>query len=67
MGKRNALVVLSSDEEVDRSSRRRCRKSKLSSTVPRTNPRRSKKARVSGPASGLPKESSNWDEVLRVI
>lgn len=66
MGKRNTLVVLSSDEEGDRSlsSNRRCAKSKSSLTVPRTNPKRSKKA--CGPSStrNLSKESSNWDEVI---
>lgn len=60
------MVVLSSDEEGDRSlgSNRRCTNSKLSSTVPRINPRRSKKARVPAPTSSVSKESCNWDEVI---
>ncbi|KAM0970226.1 hypothetical protein ACFX13_018594 [Malus domestica] len=66
MGKRNTVVVLSSDnEDVDRSSsaNRRKTQSKSSSSVPRTNPRRSKRARVSGSRSSLGTAPSNWDEV----
>lgn len=66
MGKRNTVVVLSSEDEGDfslSSSRSRTR-SKLSSTVPRANPRRSKKPRLSGSRSGLSKDSCNWDEVI---
>ncbi|XP_021815525.1 cell cycle checkpoint protein RAD17-like [Prunus avium] len=66
MGKRNTVVVLSSDEEDrDRSSsaNRRCTPTKLTSTVPRTNPRRSKRARVSSSRASLGTVPSNWDEV----
>lgn len=66
MGKRNTLVVLSSDDEGERSlsSNHRYSKSKSSSTVPRANPKRSKKARGPGSTSSLSKESCNWDEVI---
>ncbi|KAH7519904.1 hypothetical protein FEM48_Zijuj08G0086800 [Ziziphus jujuba var. spinosa] len=65
MGKRNTLVVLSSDDEGERSlsSNHRYSKSKSSSTVPRANPKRSKKARGPGSTSSLSKESCNWDEI----
>lgn len=61
------MVVLSSDEEDrDRSSsaNRRCTPTKLTSTVPRTNPRRSKRARVSSSRASLGTVPSNWDEVI---
>ena len=65
------MVVLSSDDDHDEgdrslsSSRSRARsRSKLSSTVPRANPRRLKKPRLSGSGFGLSKDSSNWDEVI---
>lgn len=60
------MVVLSSDEEDrDRSSsaNRRYTPTKLTSTVPRTNPRRSKRARVSSSRASLGTVPSNWDEV----
>lgn len=65
MGKRNTTVVISSSEDEGdcRSSSRPRRRSKLSSTVPRANPRRSKKARVSGSRSSLGKESSDWERI----
>lgn len=61
------MVVLSSDEEDrDRSSsaNRRYTPTKLTSTVPRTNPRRSKRARVSSSRASLGTVPSNWDEVI---
>ncbi|XP_024032881.1 cell cycle checkpoint protein RAD17 isoform X2 [Morus notabilis] len=65
MGKRNTTVVISSSEDEGdcRSSSRQRRRSKLRSTVPRANPRRSKKARVSGSRSSLGKESSDWEGI----
>ncbi|PRQ47378.1 putative checkpoint protein Rad17/Rad24 [Rosa chinensis] len=70
MGKRSALVVLSSDdEEIDRSlssNRGRTRSSsasRLISSAPAKNPGRAKKARVSGSRSSLGSVSTNWDEV----
>lgn len=68
MGKKKTVVVLSSDDEGDRSlsTNRRRTKSKLSSTVPRTNPIRSKKARISGSRLSLREESINWDEVIGI-
>ncbi|XP_016651764.1 PREDICTED: cell cycle checkpoint protein RAD17 isoform X1 [Prunus mume] len=66
MAKRNTVVVLSSDEEDrDRSSsaNRRYTPTQLTSTVPRTNPRRSKRARVSSSRASLGTVPSNWDEV----
>ncbi|XP_034225040.1 cell cycle checkpoint protein RAD17 isoform X2 [Prunus dulcis] len=66
MGKRNTVVVLSSDEEdrdLSSSANRRYTPTKLTSTVPRTNPRRSKRARVSSSRASLGTVPSNWDEV----
>lgn len=66
MGKRKPTIVISSsdDDEGNRRSLTRPRtRSKLSSTVPRPNPRRSKKARVSVSRSSLGKESSDWDKI----
>ncbi|KAL5557525.1 hypothetical protein UlMin_039761 [Ulmus minor] len=66
MGKRSTVVVVSSDDEGDRSlcSRARRRgKSGASSTVPRANTVKSKKPRLSGSRSISRKESGDWDEI----
>ena len=73
--KRNTVVVLSSDDDDGEeegvrslsSSRRPWTRSRLSSTVPREKPRRSKKARRSGSSSGLCQKSGDWDEVISVF
>ncbi|XP_062102674.1 cell cycle checkpoint protein RAD17 isoform X1 [Humulus lupulus] len=66
--KRNTVVVLSSDDERDRSTSssrppRTRSNSKLSSTVPRANPARSKKPRLSDSSAFLFKDTSNWAEI----
>ncbi|GLT73553.1 hypothetical protein SLA2020_454040 [Shorea laevis] len=65
MGKRNDVVVLSSDGEDDdcsvSSSNRSYSKPKSRSLVTRSNPRGAKKARLSGSRSHFSKESSNTD------
>lgn len=68
MGKRNNLVVLSSDDEENErslSSNRSYSKPKSRSLVTRSNPnpRGAKKARISNSRSRLSKESSNVNEV----
>ncbi|KAK7845784.1 cell cycle checkpoint protein rad17 [Quercus suber] len=68
MGKRNNLVVLSSDDEENErslSSNRSYSKPKSRSLVTRSNPnpRGAKKARISNSRSRLSKESSNVNEI----
>ncbi|KAM3757636.1 hypothetical protein ACB098_02G204500 [Castanea mollissima] len=68
MGKRNNLVVLSSDDEENErslSSNRSYSKPKSRSLITRSNanPRGAKKARISNSRSRLSKESSNVNEI----
>ncbi|KAJ7953153.1 cell cycle checkpoint protein RAD17 [Quillaja saponaria] len=66
MGKRNSIVVLSSDEEdkdYDPLLSSSYTKSKSRSSSPRTNSRGVKKARISGSRSRLCKESSKLNDV----
>ncbi|KAK3037163.1 hypothetical protein RJ639_031050 [Escallonia herrerae] len=65
MGKRTTIFISSSDDE-DKDSNSSYSKSKLkSSSVPRTNPKRAKKACLTNSSSRLSKEANPFDEVLR--
>ncbi|XP_021907838.1 cell cycle checkpoint protein RAD17 isoform X1 [Carica papaya] len=66
MGKRNGVVVLSSDDEDNNrllTASRSNSKSKSKSSARRTSPREAKRARLSGSRSRFSREPSNVDEV----
>ncbi|KAK3022981.1 hypothetical protein RJ639_046685 [Escallonia herrerae] len=65
MGKRTTIFISSSDDE-DKDSNSSYSKSKLkSSSVPRTNPKRAKKACLTNSSSRPSKEANPFDEIRR--